>query len=171
MAEELYDILFAGKTLPDEDPLEVRRKVGALFKAEGEALDRLFSGTAVRVKAGVDQDTAIKYRVAFRNAGALVEIQPSGQTAAASLTPTLLPPNTGSLIDCAPSVEALPLPDISDYALSPEGATIDETLPASPPRIDTSELSLGPVESGSLEEFHNPAEPASIPDTLHLELD
>jgi len=170
MVEELYDILFAGKTLPDEDPLEVRRKVGALFKAEGEALDRLFSGTSVRVKAGVDQDTAIKYRVAFRNAGALVEIQPSNQTDPVSQTLALLPPNTGSLIDCAPSVEALPLPDISDYALSPEGATLDETLPVSPPTIDTSELSLGPVDSGSLEEFHNSAEPASIPDTLHLKL-
>jgi len=170
MVEELYDILFAGKTLPDEDPLEVRRKVGALFKAEGEALDRLFSGTSVRVKAGVDQDTAIKYRVAFRNAGALVEIQPSNQADPVSQTLTLLPPNMGSLIDCAPSVEALPLPDISDYTLSPEGATLDETLPVSPPTIDTSGLSLGPVDSGSLEEFHNSAEPAPIPDTQHLQL-
>jgi len=170
MAEERYDIFFAGKTLPGEDPLEVRRKVGTLFKAQDEALERLFSGTAVRVKAGVDQETAIKYRVAFRNAGALVEIQPANQTAPPGSL-SLLPPNTGSLIDCAPGIEALPLPDISDYALSPEGAALDETSPAPPPEIDTSGLSLGPAGSGSLEEFHHSVEPASIPDIEHLQLD
>jgi hypothetical protein len=169
MAEELYDIFFAGKTLPGEDPLEARRKVGSLFKADDEALDRLFSGTAVRVKTGVDQETAIKYRVVFRNAGALVEIRPSDQTAPVSLT--LLPPNTGSLIDCAPSIEALPLPDISDYTLSPAGAALDESRPVPDPAIDTSGLSLGPAGSGSLEEFHRSVEPAPIPDIDHLRLD
>ena len=61
----------------------------------------------------MDQDTAIRYRVALRDAGALLDIRPHKSDTAqvgsnsdnqAEETLTLLPPNTGNLIDCAIAV-------------------------------------------------------------------
>ena len=79
MSLDTYDVYFSGATLKDADPAEAKRKVGAIFKLEGEKLERLFSGKPIPIKRGVDMDQAVKYRVAFRDAGALVDIVPAGQ--------------------------------------------------------------------------------------------
>lgn len=73
-----FDIYFLGETLPGADPETTRDGVGRLFKLQGAAVDRLFSGKPLRVKKAVDTDTASRYRAAFRDAGALVQIVPAG---------------------------------------------------------------------------------------------
>ncbi|MES9850977.1 MAG: hypothetical protein ABW170_04010 [Candidatus Thiodiazotropha sp. L084R] len=87
MSLETYDVYFSGALLKDSDPEKVKRKIGAMFKLEGDRLERLFSGKPMPIKRGVDMDRAIKYRVAFRDAGGLVDIVPTGQPA-----PTPKPP-------------------------------------------------------------------------------
>jgi hypothetical protein len=182
MAIEQYDVFFSGAIMEGRDETEVRTKVGQLFKASGGQLERLFSGQPVRIKASVDLDTAVKYRVAFRDAGALVDIKPAATSddkkaapqatpspASPGATPTapeteeieLLPPRTGSLIDCAQKVTPAPIPDISSISMDEAGVTLDETAPPPPLEIDTSELS---AETGSLEDYQQPVEPAQIPD-------
>ncbi|HEC16507.1 MAG TPA: hypothetical protein ENI99_08070 [Sedimenticola sp.] len=186
MSTERYDIFFSGQIMEGEDEAGVRKKIGAMFKASPEQLERLFSGKPVKIKSGVDLDKAVKYRVAFRDAGALVDIHPAAsdaQTAqpqpatAKSTKPapdtgavTLLPPNTGSLIDCAPEIVAAPIPDISGISLAEPGATIDESEPPPPVDIDTEDLVLNPPRTGSLEDCRQAVEAMEIPDISALKI-
>ncbi|HHH38871.1 MAG TPA: hypothetical protein ENK50_04775 [Sedimenticola sp.] len=175
--EETYDIYFSGQIIAGRPEPEVRQNLGRLFRTDGAALERLFSGTPVRVKRGVDQETAIRYRVAFREAGALVEIRPSGESGgqsprtAPSPGLSLLPPRSGSLADCAPAVTPVPLPDISGLALAPPGAPLDDATPPPPADIDTTGLTLFPPASGSLEECAPTVVPLPLPDISDLKLD
>ncbi|MES9943771.1 MAG: hypothetical protein ABW080_02300 [Candidatus Thiodiazotropha sp.] len=78
MTAETYDVYFSGTIIKDHDPAEVKRKIGAVFKLQGDKLDRLFSGKPIPIKKGIDMDRAIKFRVTFRDAGGLVDIVPAG---------------------------------------------------------------------------------------------
>jgi hypothetical protein len=80
---ERFDIYFFGETLPTADSTAVREGVGRLFKLQGAAVDRLFSGKPLRVKKDVDVDAASRYRAAFREIGALIQIVPAGTSPAA----------------------------------------------------------------------------------------
>lgn len=195
MSTERYDIFFSGQIMEDQDEADVRSKIGMMFKAGPEQLERLFSGKPAKIKAGVDLDKAVKYRVAFRDAGALVDIKPSASNELTSekqpatvtgsestprisadtapplaMDPILLPPNTGSLIDCAPEVQSAPVRDISGIELASAGTTIDESEPPPPADIDTGDLSAGPANTGSLEDCQQPAEPIEIPDISALKI-
>ncbi len=182
MSETRYDILFSGQIMEGRDPAQVRTAVARMFQADDATLARLFSGRPIRIKSAVDQETAIQYRVAFRDAGALVEVRPVTQESPTQTTapepdspppagdPELLPPRTGDLSDCLPPVEPAPLPDISGITLAAEGTTIDESPPPPPLRVDTSGLTLAPAASGSLEDCQRPAEAAPLPDISDLKL-
>lgn len=182
MPIELYDIFFSGAIMEGHNEAEVKNQVGRIFKAEGARLERLFSGQPIRIKAGVDLDTAMKYRVKFREGGALVDIKPSGTPADTGAQPpqssgsqppqpaeshtgtddiSLLPPRTGSLEDCAEKVTPAPLPDISGLSMDQPGITLDETEPPPPVEINTEGLS---DVIGSLEDCQLPVEPAELPD-------
>jgi len=181
-----FDIYFSGE-LKDGASLETARSaVGRLFRLEGEALERLFTGKVIRVKKGVDADTAGRYRAAFRDAGALVEILPEGDAPPSRENPTsakegltgkthpplqLLPPRTGSLEDCALPIDPPQLPDISWMELDLPGVTLDETAPPPAAHIDTSGLSMSEAAGYSLEDCANQRPARPIPDISHLVLD
>ena len=165
---QLFDIYFRGNTLPDEDPATVRQRVGELFKVDGEALDRLFTGKPVRVKKSVDVDTASRYRGRFREAGALIDIVPSGEMpseipSAATETGSEAASTSERVTDSG--VAETPLADLAE-----PGAILDET-PAPPPAdIDTSGLEALPPNTGSLEDCQQDKPPRPIPDISHLRL-
>ncbi|VUD53252.1 hypothetical protein TDB9533_01797 [Thalassocella blandensis] len=75
MSEELYDIVFKGDLVKSVDPATAKQNVGKLFKMDGAKLDALFSGKTIVLKRGLDFDTASKYRVAIKKAGAVVNLQ------------------------------------------------------------------------------------------------
>ena len=179
MTDTLYDLFFSGKTTGDKEPDQVRLEVGKIFSVDNETLDRLFSGKPIRIKSGVDQDTAIKYRVALREAGALLDIKPQkSDVNEASPTKdlrhsdvlTLLPANTGNLIDCAVPADPLPLPDISGIGLAPAGVVLDESDSPTAKIIDTGELTLSEPNTGSLEDCQPIVQARPIPDITHIEL-
>lgn len=163
---QAFDIYFRGESLPDVDPDTVRRQVGTLFKVEGEALDRLFTGKPVRVKKGVDVETASRYRARFREAGALVDIVPSGQTPpsheAAEAATAMSPVQGGSV---GSQGTAPPTGD-----LAAPGTVLDDTPPPPPADIDTSGLEALPANTGSLEDCKQNKSPYPIPDISHLQL-
>lgn len=237
-----YDVYFSGACLKTADPAEVKRKIGAIFKLEGEKLERLFSGKPVPIKRGVDMDQAVRFRVTFRDAGALVDIVPAGQSAPdpaarpapsarpaspasaakpaaiaglaladgplppaddAALPPPVSAPDYGlsapqdfNLSDCAPQIEAAPIPDTTGLTLDKPGVTLGEArnfapleidtealelddpgtllieeAPAEPPQIDTASLSMSEPREGSLEAYQQPIEPAPLPNIDHLGLE
>lgn len=75
MSEELYDIVFKGELVKSVDPAVAKQNVGKLFKMDGAKLDALFSGKTIVLKRGLNFDTASKYRVAIKKAGAVVNLQ------------------------------------------------------------------------------------------------
>jgi len=190
VSQERFDIYFAGELLPDHAPEAVKQWLGAQFKLQGQALEQLFSGQAVRIKQGVDMDTAGRYRSAFRKAGALLEIRPISASAEAApqpatpVTPTedatpaspsgsepeLLPANTGSLEDCAVPVTAAAIPDIGHMALDAPEHPLDDTPPAPPADIDISQLSAQPANSGDLSDCAQDKPARPIPDISQIQL-
>ena len=187
-----FDIFFAGKLAPEADPEQAREAIGKMFKLQGKPLDKLFSGTPMRIKKAVDVDTANRYRKAFLKAGALIDIVPrenpqaepdtgdqqpapaaplstdSSATAESANSPlsemTLLPPKTGSLEDCAPLVQPQAIPDITWMKMDMPGIDLDDTPPVASKQVDISELDMSEPNSGTLEDckIERPAQP--IPD-------
>ncbi len=173
MSDELFDIFFSGKVLdPDQTEL-VKQKVAKLFNADDALIAKLFSGKPAKIKKAVDMDTAIKYRVKFREMGAVVDIRPAK---AQSETPP--PP--------APKPEPEPAPEPSPETNSPEisapsaelnaslaipGTLMDDAVPPPPADIDTSHLTASDANFGSLEEYAETVIPAPLPDTSGLDLD
>lgn len=124
-----FDIYFLGETLPTADPALVREGVGRLFKLEGPAVERLFSGKPLRVKKEVDVDAASRYRAAFREIGALIQIVPAGAPAPAlSATPqrAAAPPPAAAVPP--PAAVAPPPPTAPPPEPADEQAALAQTL-------------------------------------------
>lgn len=186
MSQDRFDIYFAGELLPDQDPQAVKQWLSSQFKLQGPALEKLFSGQPVRIKQGVDLDSAGRFRAAFRKAGALLEVRPAvasastpqaSPDAAASTAPhettdepNLLPAHTGSLEDCALPVNPSPLPNIDHMDLAPPDRPLDESTPAEAADIDTSRLSALPANSGDLSDCVANKVIKPLPDISQLQL-
>ncbi len=173
---EKFDIFFSGQIIAGQDEAAVRAKLGRAFNANPKQLEQLFSGQSVKIKSAVDIEKAAKYRVSFRNAGALIDIKPV--TAAvqhpASTPPTkdeieLLPAKTGSLIDCAPQVVPAEIPNIDGITLGSNTAPLDSREPTPPASIDTEGLTLNPPHAETTLDERKPPPPAEI-DTTGLTL-
>lgn len=181
MSDELFDIFFSGKVINADEHDQVREKIGKLFNANQEVLKKLFSGQPVKIKKAVDMDTAIKYRVKFREAGAIVDIRPAaGVTAPAGdsipqsriqasdvYSPPASEASTGT--DTGQAAAATP-PGSLQASLDIPGVVIDSTPPPPPANIDTGSLSAAPANSGSLEEFNTRPAAVAVPDISHLGL-
>jgi hypothetical protein len=166
---ETYDVYFSGVCLKTADPDEVKKKVGAMFKLEGKRLDKLFSGKPVPIKRGLDMDQAVKYRVAFRDAGALVDIVPEGQPA----------PSPKPAPAARPEQPLQPQPKQTESAVAPQTSSglslADGPLPPQPepeaPVIETPDYGLSEAKDFNLSDCAPQVEPAPIPDTSQLDLD
>ncbi len=181
MSFETYNVYFSGRIMKDRDPAEVRQKIGRIFKLEGAKLERLFSGDPVAIKKQVDMEQAVKYRVAFREAGALVDIRPAETP---SVTPSPAPeptaktddpqglslsaPNSYDLSDCTPPVAAEELPDVSGLNLDQPGIILDTSPEPEPLVIDTDDWDLD--RPGVILDATAPPPEAAI-DTSELTLD
>jgi hypothetical protein len=97
MSESLYQLVFRGRLAEGRDAGEVKPKVGALLKTDGDGLERLFSGAAVILKRGIDYQTALSYQRAFDATGARCDIEaldtPAARTSPAASAPA--PPEPG----------------------------------------------------------------------------
>lgn len=122
MLAQCYDIFFSGRTVEGADPATVKRNLAKTFNMGSEQLEYLFAGNSVKVKGGVDQETAIKYRVAFRNAGALVEIQSADPVA-----------DSGNVAPPPP----LPGQNPEEMTLLPQDRQLDRLRPGNPGRTVT----------------------------------
>jgi hypothetical protein len=190
MSLETYDIYFSGATLKEADPAETKRKIGAMFKLEGKKLERLFSGKPVAIKKGVDMDRAVKFRVAFRDAGALVDIVPAGQPApkpkptakpelAAKPEPAARPepsPRPAPAVTTAAATTQSPSPASKPAQLKDSGLSLaDGPLPAteesSVEPIPVPDFGLSEAKEFTLSDCTAPVEPAPIPDISALDLD
>jgi hypothetical protein len=179
MSPETYDVYFSGALLKTADPAETKRKIGAMFKLEGDKLERLFSGKPVPIKRGVDMEQAVRFRVAFRDAGALVDIVPNGQPApdpASRPTPPqrpAAPTAAPTPIEPAaqPALAASAPPHADDSGLSLADGPLPEPAPADAPPMPVPDYGLSAPEEFNLSDCATPVEAAPLPDISALDLD
>lgn len=78
MIEGKFDIIFAGRLVPNKTPEEVHANLAKLFKTNEAQIKKLFSGSSVTIKKGLEYAQAMKYQSALKAAGALVLIKEHG---------------------------------------------------------------------------------------------
>jgi len=77
MAEK-FNVVFNGKTEPNQDIEDVKQRLATVLKLDPPGIARLFGGSAVTIKKNVDAATAEKYNQAFKGSGAVCIIEPVG---------------------------------------------------------------------------------------------
>lgn len=87
MSEARYDVIFSGKLVEGAAVDQVKANVARLFKVEVAKVERLFSGSPVVIKKGVDEATAKRYLLALKKAGAICEAKRLQQSAAPPQAP------------------------------------------------------------------------------------
>jgi hypothetical protein len=117
--EARYNIYFAGQLIAGQDLAGVRTRIGKLFKADAATLDKLFSGKTQLLKRDCDKATALKYKQAMEQAGALPVIK----AIAANETPASAP---------APAKAMTAAEKIAALAAAPDPAARRQE-PAPPP--------------------------------------
>ena len=191
--EARYNIYFAGQLLEGQDLAGVRARIGKLFNADAATLDKLFSGQTQLLKRDCDKATALKYKQAMEQAGALPVIKAvaANKTAAAAPAPapTAAPAPAKAMtaaekiaalaaaadLAARPGTAAPPLPPVNyepardgAIALTPAGTAV--LLPEERPGPVTSDVEPPDLEvmaSGQRLSELAPAAPPP-PDTSHL---
>src|SRR5262245_38273358 len=135
---ERYRLVFRGEILEGQAKAAVRERLGAALKVDGARLDAMFSGKAVVIRKDADTDTAARFQIAFKRAGARSRVLP---VAIDSELPVDTAPSDDSTARA--STKSAATDATSAYRLAPVGALMLEprTAPA-PPSPDTSHLTL-----------------------------
>ena len=92
MADESFRVVFRGEIAAGESATDVRERLAQRLRLTPERIERLFSGRPVVVKRGMEQGAAEKIRAAFRQAGAICEVEAEASTQAPSEDPPVTPP-------------------------------------------------------------------------------
>lgn len=74
-----YDVVFRGVLLQSFDEIEVKARVAASFHVPLERLDTMFSGVAVPLKRGLEQNEAEQVKKHLLGMGLKTTVEPSHQ--------------------------------------------------------------------------------------------
>ncbi|WP_426416820.1 hypothetical protein [Aestuariirhabdus sp. LZHN29] len=131
MSTMLYELSFSGELIAGADPVQARKSLGSLFKANESQLDRLFSGQRVIIKNNLELTAGRKYLQALNKAGVQGHlfdmatgrewIDPLAQAPAAEPRPTPVKANFDAPQQPAPTPP--PSKASFDAAPSPTGST------------------------------------------------
>ena len=166
MSEQQFDVFFRGDIVAGQAIVDVKERLGGLFKLEAAQVDQLFSGRPTAIRRNLDEASAKKYQQALLKIGALAELRPARVdetpvTQAAETSPAApvaeqassddalsLAPAGSDLLrpDERSSIEATEV-DVSALALEPGGGEIlraDEKRSVEEKQVDTSHLEVLP---------------------------
>ena len=76
MSPQLYRVVFNGEINRGNTLAHVKRDLAALFQADAEIIEQLFTGRPIVLKQGLDAETAIQYVSAISRAGAVSRMEP-----------------------------------------------------------------------------------------------
>lgn len=143
MANQTFDVVFAGRLVEGADPAQVRANLAKAFKTDAARIDKLFSGERIVIKKGLDANTARNYQVVLAKAGAVAEIVAAGP-AAASPAPAQANAAPAS-VSAAPTPAPAAPPRAPDFSIAEVGVLLIEPATVETPDIDTSHLSVAEV--------------------------
>ncbi len=172
-----YDLVFSGELIEGCDPAQVRRDLERLFRADANAVARLFTGKPVVIKRDLDEQAARRYRAALQQVGALCRLHPSAAEPAPTERPAparsagalagteILPP--GSILT-EPQTIHPPDFDLSAFSIAPTGVTLVEhetpvVVAPAPGAFDVAPAGADLVDP-------RPVAPAPIPDISALSM-
>ena len=156
----MFDILFKGECLPQQDVETVKQNMARLFKISADKAEALFNGQSLTLKRGLEKELASKYIQAITSAGAIAYAVESGTdpetttsvpepAAPESAASVAEPEQTAVEQDTAAAAEQAPEQAQADeYAavleaeLDPPGTVLLEHEVVQPPAIDTTQMSL-----------------------------
>lgn len=184
--ETRYNIYFAGQLREGQDPASVRTRIARLFNADEATLQRLFSGGNQLVKRNCDKATALRYKQAIENAGAVPVIKvvaadaatpapggnPQPLTAAQKIAALAAAPDPaprpGTSTAPAPSAPVGTGHAATGIQLAPAGTAVlrpEERQPPAVSKVRTPQLDL---DSSGRRLSEIPPPPPPAPDTSHL---
>lgn len=117
---ERYRLVFRGEVLEGQHKAVVKQRLGAALKVEGERLDAMFTGKAVTIRKDADTDTAARFQIVFKRAGARLRVVPVvAEEAESETAPTPPVPADNGVFRLAPrgSLMADPRPDAATPTL------------------------------------------------------
>lgn len=167
-----FDLIFTGELIEGCEPARVRRDLEHLFRTDAASIARLFIGQPVVIKKDLDEQTALRYRAALQQVGALCRIRPAaggGEASAKTIADsglagaTILPP--GSVLAEARRVEP-PQFDFSGFSIAPPGVTlVEHEAPTAPPPMP-GDFDIAPAGADLAEPRR--VTPAPVPDISTL---
>jgi hypothetical protein len=87
-----YNVVFGGAVSGGHKVEEVKRNLGAIFKADTKKIDQLFAVPQVVLKRNIDYDQATKYQKALQRAGAICNVEEVIQNIDQRAVDTPVPP-------------------------------------------------------------------------------
>ncbi len=161
---ERYRLIFRGEALEGQHPAVVKQRLGTLLKLDAARLDVLFTGKAVTIRKDADADTAAKFQIAFKRAGARLRVVSIDPYIGAQ-TDAMVKSKTDRVAESAHAQAAEP--EGGGLRLAPRGATLAEPRPAetAPATVDVSHMTL--AAPGAL--LGTPSTDSAVaPDVAHL---
>ena len=142
---DLFNVVFRGDILPGQNLVEVKQRVGQLFKLDDAKLAAVFSGKPVVLKKDCDLATAEKIKAALTKAGAESEIKSSAAMAAAPAKPAA-PTAAVAKPAAAPVVAAKPVTPVAPVAAT-KPVAMPTAAPAATPAVasNAAGLKVAPV--------------------------
>ena len=150
---ERYRLVFRGEVLDGQHKAVVKQRLGATLKVDGERLDAMFTGKAVTIRKDADTDTAVRFQIAFKKAGARLRVLPvaveSDAEAVSGSSPAQVSASSTAQVSApSPAQASAPPPPApaaanTAFQLAPRGALMAEPAPAAPrPAVDLTHLTL-----------------------------
>jgi hypothetical protein len=144
MTGATFDIVFQGKLVAGVDAGQARADLARLFKTDPARIERLFSGQRVLLKKGLDATSADNYRRALAQAGAEVELIPTGPAtpAPAARPPTVAPTAPSQRVMAGTAASGNARPADAPLTVAEPGVTLIEPTVIEAPTFDLSGLTL-----------------------------
>lgn len=148
MALPEFIVLFSGNTLEGFEALDVQIRVEAALRLTEEQSNKLFSGKPVMIKRTQSKTDALKLTAELKSMGADVSVRIAKQSASTPGDPAK------GASDQADSVQAQeqeqeqeqPIEPSHGFSLKPNiGFLVEPNDPPTPPTLDLSGLSAGPI--------------------------
>lgn len=108
MADARFDIHFRGQLVAGASPALVKANLMKLFKIDESRADAMLSGRPVVLKRDADQATAMKFRAALKQAGALCELVALNQSESEEINLTVAAPIPATPVNTTSSAVASP---------------------------------------------------------------
>ena len=87
-----YNVVFEGAASAGHNLEEVKKNLGAIFKADEKKIDQLFAASQVILKRNIDYDQAMIYQKALQRAGAICNVEEVIQNLDQRAVDTPVPP-------------------------------------------------------------------------------